>query len=171
MIKTRKHWSKIWDLDKETLSKIVKESKTFTAIAKHLGMMPKGGNFSTIKRKLNLDKIDYSHIPTGRHSNVGISRGGTKKIPLEKILVKNSTYNRCHLKKRLIKEKIIKYICSECNLNPEKLWNNKILILVLDHKNGISNDNRKNNLRFLCPNCNSQTDTFAGKNKHYSAVD
>ena len=38
------------------------------------------------------------------------------------------------------------------------------LTLQLDHINGINNDNRKENLRFLCPNCHSQTNTFAGKN-------
>ena len=42
-------------------------------------------------------------------------------------------------------------------------WHGKPLSLVLDHINGIFNDNRKKNLRFLCPNCNSQTVTFAGK--------
>jgi hypothetical protein len=36
--------------------------------------------------------------------------------------------------------------------------------MVLDHINGVPNDNRLENLRFLCPNCNSQTDTFAGRN-------
>jgi len=36
-------------------------------------------------------------------------------------------------------------------------------VLVLDHINGVNNDNRLENLRFLCPNCNSQTATFAGK--------
>ena len=43
-------------------------------------------------------------------------------------------------------------------------WNNKELILILDHINGINNDHRKENLRLLCPNCNSQTKTFAGRN-------
>lgn len=43
-------------------------------------------------------------------------------------------------------------------------WNGKPLVLILDHINGIYNDNRIENLRLLCPNCNSQTDTFAGRN-------
>jgi hypothetical protein len=43
-------------------------------------------------------------------------------------------------------------------------WNNKGLVLQLDHINGVHNDNRVENLRILCPNCHSQTDTFCAKN-------
>lgn len=46
-------------------------------------------------------------------------------------------------------------------------WNGKPLILTLDHRNGISNDHRLENLRWLCPNCNSQTETFCGRRKKY----
>ena len=45
----------------------------------------------------------------------------------------------------------------------EPLWNGIPLVLQLDHINGINNDNRIENLRFLCPNCHSQTTTFSGK--------
>jgi 5-methylcytosine-specific restriction endonuclease McrA len=49
-----------------------------------------------------------------------------------------------------------------CGQQP--MWNGKQLVLILDHINGINNDNRLENLRLLCPNCNSQTPTFAGRN-------
>jgi hypothetical protein len=53
--------------------------------------------------------------------------------------------------------------CEICEIGSS--WNNKPLVLQLDHINGINNDNRLENLRLLCPNCHSQTDTFSGKHK------
>ena len=83
-------------------------------------------------------------------------------MPLEKVMVENSDYHRGSLKRRLLQEGMIEEQCGICGLNP--VWNGRRLVLILDHANGISNDNRPINLRLLCPNCNSQTDTFAGKN-------
>lgn len=51
--------------------------------------------------------------------------------------------------------------CWLCGLSE---WINGKLILEIDHINGISNDHRVENLRFLCPNCHSQTETFRSKN-------
>lgn len=73
----------------------------------------------------------------------------------------NSNHGRQNLKERIIKQNLIEYKCDICNLGSH--WNNQKLTLQLDHKNGIHNDNRLENLRFLCPNCHSQTNTFAGK--------
>ena len=56
-------------------------------------------------------------------------------------------------------EELIPYRCSVCGIEP--MWQSKPLTLVLDHINGVNNDNRLQNLRFLCPNCNSQTNTFS----------
>jgi hypothetical protein len=68
--------------------------------------------------------------------------------------------NRFRLKDILLKNGI-EYKCSECEISE---WNNKKLSLHLDLINGINNDNRIDNLRFLCPNCHSLTDTYCGKN-------
>lgn len=85
-----------------------------------------------------------------------------KKTDLSKVLVQNSTYARHALKRRLIEENLIPYECQVCKNDGG--WNNQKLSLHLDHINGVFNDNRLCNLRFLCPNCHSQTDSYAGKN-------
>lgn len=77
------------------------------------------------------------------------------------LFCENSPHSRNTLKKRILKNKLIEYKCFECGNTGE--WNGKPITLQLEHKNGISNDNRLENLCFLCPNCHSQTETYAGK--------
>src|SRR5436309_2821566 len=89
------------------------------------------------------------------------------KIPTAEILVANSRYlGTSTLKARLLREGLLEPHCYTCGLTE---WLGKPLTLVLDHINGVRNDNRLANLRLLCPNCHSQTPTFAGRNaKHPS---
>lgn len=54
------------------------------------------------------------------------------------------------------------YHCSICGIND---WNDQDLVLVMDHINGIPNDWSVENLRFVCPNCDSQLPTYKSKNK------
>jgi len=84
------------------------------------------------------------------------------KIPIEEILVEKSTYQTSKLSKRLREAKLLEYKCSSCGLGDT--WNNQNLTLHIDHINGISDDHRLSNLRFLCPNCHSQTSTYCGRN-------
>ncbi len=87
-------------------------------------------------------------------------------MSLHDILVKNSPYEggSSALKSRLYRAGLLKEDaqCAECGVS--SIWNGKRLVLQLDHINGSNRDNRIENLRLLCPNCHSQTDTYAGRN-------
>lgn len=86
----------------------------------------------------------------------------TKKYTKED-LKESFEINRSTLRKLILRENVLDYKCQECGLNEE--WNGKEIILEIDHINGNRVDNRIENLRFLCPNCHSQTSTFKGRNK------
>ncbi|MGH7716883.1 MAG: HNH endonuclease signature motif containing protein [Vulcanimicrobiaceae bacterium] len=83
------------------------------------------------------------------------------KRPLER--VPSEAKCRTNLKRRLLEGGILKNECSECGLSE---WRSKPLSIQIDHVNGIREDNRIENLRMLCPNCHSQTDTFASRNRN-----
>ena len=88
------------------------------------------------------------------------------RIPNEKLFVKDSKYkNFSYLKERIIRERLLPYSCQVCGLSDS--WQKKKLSLVLDHINGVKTDNRLSNLRFVCPNCDSQLPTFKSKNIKY----
>jgi hypothetical protein len=69
--------------------------------------------------------------------------------------------SRSKLKTRILKHNLLPYFCSICKIST---WIEKKLSLHLDHIDGNSKNNDLSNLRFLCPNCHSQTDTYCGKN-------
>ena len=83
------------------------------------------------------------------------------RLTNEEVFVENSTYARHHIKKRIINEKLIEYKCSFCENKGE--WMGEKLPLILDHINGVNNDNRLENLRFLCSNCDSQLPTYKNR--------
>lgn len=150
--------SKIYCLNDEEFILLIKTNKSYSSILKSLNMCSSGGNSSKIlKRRIELLNIDISHFESQTYqANIFIRQ------PLESILVKDSTYsNFGKLKERLLSENKLKYMCEICGNNG--CWNGEKLSLQLDHKNGINNDHRLENLRFLCPNCHSQTETYAGK--------
>lgn len=150
---------------KETLGNAIKSSVSFAEALRKLGLKPLGANYSTIKKYIKEWNIDISHI-LGQAHLLGKKRVNVNfhPIPIEKVLVENCPYSRKSLKKRLQENNVLQNKCSICGIGPE--WNNKKLVLILDHINGVNNDNRIENLRLVCPNCNSQLSTFCGrKNK------
>ena len=97
-------------------------------------------------------------MPAARHV---VHRYGPTKTN-EDVFVENSSYARHRLKGRILKGNMLPYECSICSMPP--VWNGKPMSLVLDHINGVNNDNRLENLRFVCHNCDSQLPTYKSRN-------
>ena len=92
---------------------------------------------------------------------------GERKLD-EEVFVENSTYARHNLKKRIRNQNLIQYHCAECGIGP--VWNGKEMPLILDHINGKNNDNRIENLRFVCSNCDSQLPTYKSRNRRMASL-
>jgi HNH endonuclease len=86
-----------------------------------------------------------------------------RAMPIEKLLVVGRRTSRSHLKTRLLKEGLKQNRCEECGITE---WRGKPLSMQLHHINGDGQDNRLENIIFLCGNCHSQTDTYGGRNGH-----
>jgi len=156
--------SQIYNIDSKTFADYVKNSNTFTDILRKCNLENKGGNINTVKRRVKKENVNTEHISTGRSHNLGkvfTNQRISKEESITNCFITNSKTKRGTIKLLLQRYKLKDYKCCECGC--VNTWNNKPLSLQLDHINGISNDNRLENLRFLCPNCHSQTETYAGK--------
>jgi hypothetical protein len=149
---------KLIKLDKykyDNLKNIVEKSINYTDVCRNLEMSTKCGNRNTIKKYIELHKLDTSHFYIPR-------KEPKTKIILSDILIENSTYSTYNLKERLYKSKIKERNCEMCGQGEQ--WNGNKMSLILDHINGVRNDNRIKNLRIVCPNCNATLSTHGGKN-------
>jgi hypothetical protein len=149
--------NKMKNIQFNELKDIVSTSKSWKEILQKMGYTMTGYNYKRLKELLDAYNLNFesNKLSCGNH-----------REPLENILTINSAYtNRFRLKIRILNENLLKYECDFCQNTGQ--WMGKKLSLQLDHINGINNDNRIENLRFLCPNCHIQTDTFGGKKRNY----
>jgi hypothetical protein len=154
--------SKYWS--KEEFIAVVKRSKSISEVLRYFQLPSNQGHYNRLFHKSVVEfNVDISHIFDNANK-----KPFPIKQPLELLLTKGKYRSVCTLKKRLIKEGILSNECAICGLKP--IWNGKSLSLQLDHINGDNADNRLQNLRILCPNCHTQTETWGAKrhmkNKH-----
>lgn len=142
----------------EQFIEAVKTSNTYKQVCEKLGLANYGANSKTIKKYIISLKLNTDHFLTREEMNK-IARKNIIHLTKEELFSVNSV-DRKHIKKYIIKYNLIPYKCFICDLTS---WRDKILSLHLDHINGINNDNNLQNLRFLCPNCHSLTETYCGK--------
>ena len=134
----------------------VASSKSIAEALRRLGLRAAGGNHRTLKKY-----IAKWGIPTDHFELKGRRGGGTTAQPLEEVLVEHSRYHRNHLKERLYRAGIKQRCCELCGQG--ELWRGRRMSLILDHVNGVWDDNRLENLRIVCANCNATFDTHCGR--------
>lgn len=149
---SRRSWSD------EDLKVAIEDAICWSDVARNLGLDPGGRVPERLRQRANELDIDYSHFDVSRAYARGNSITNMKtRTTLNDLLTKGERRNNSYLKKRLIEEGLIDYECEKCGISK---WNDEPLTLHLDHIDGDSRNNKIDNLRLLCPNCHSQTDTF-----------
>lgn len=137
----------------EEIKHIVSISVSYKDFARKIGYShsPSGDTIKMIQKKLlNYDTSHFSVVPDKPERNE------------ENIFIQNSTAAQVTLRRWYLKGNYSEYKCSICGQEP--FWNGKEMSLILDHINGTNNDDTLENLRWVCPNCNSQLETTGSRN-------
>lgn len=149
----------------DQLRAAVANSESYAAAIRKLGLIPAGGNYDAVQRRIRELGLDTSHFAGA----AAIARRFVtrKVIPLEHVLVADRWASSKNLKKRLFRAGLKSAACELCGW-AQQARDGRIPV-ELDHINGDKNDNRLENLRILCPNCHSLQPTHRGLNKARSS--
>lgn len=138
--------------NKELALELIKSSTSLRSILNKMNLKDFRNNRLKLKSFINGNNIDITHLTMGKRIDIIF-----EEIPLEEYFVDDSKRDNNQLKKKILKYNLLLYKCEGCE--NQGVWKNKEISLHIDHINGKREDNRLQNLRFLCPNCHSQEPT------------
>nr|WP_188547058.1 HNH endonuclease [Rhodococcus trifolii] len=152
----------------EVLREAVDQSNSIAGVLRHLGVPLSGGSHAHISRRIRRLEIDTSHFTGQAHLK---GKSSSNRRTAATILIRRAPGSARakphHLRRAMLESGVVEE-CALCRLGPA--WMGEPLRLHVDHVDGNPLDCRLVNLRFLCPNCHSQTPTWAGRNRSRSTA-
>jgi hypothetical protein len=138
----------------------VANSRCYAHALRKLGLRPSGGNHRLFRRYVD----EVWQIPTDHFDPEAVRMAAVRERrarSLAQVLVTGSVYSRGMLKQRLYDEGLKQRVCEMCGQT--EFWRGSRMALILDHVNGVPDDNRIENLRIVCPNCAATPETHCGR--------
>lgn len=160
--KSRKRTSLIFTLPKEEMQKLVNESYSITDVLRKLNLGITGSSHGILKKRLIYDSISLNFKKDETTINLRNNLLSSREEALSSLFIAKEQTSST-LRKYILLYNLIPYCCAQCGINDE--WNGQKLCLQIDHIDGDRSNNKIDNLRFLCPNCHSQTKTFGTRNR------
>lgn len=154
------------DISKDKLEDALNKSNTWRELYSELGLYDKHGKLTRyLRERFDYLGIDYSRLdnPLNKYIYRKNARNKYTKMLDSEIFVYGNEHSPSTIRRRYLDCGYSEYKCSICGLEP--FWNGKPLVLTLDHIDGDTNNNTIENLRWICPNCDRQLPTYAGRNK------
>jgi len=142
----------------EQAREAIGSSYSWAESLRKLGLCSTGGGWRVLKKYAEIWGISTNHFDLTR------AREGHmqfQKRPIEELLVEDSNASRQNLKRRLYQERLKERRCETCG--QDEMWRGQRMALILDHINGVRDDNRLENLRIVCPNCAATLSTHCGR--------
>ena len=146
---------------KEMLEEAVEHSMSVMGVLRYLGLNQAGGTHAHISRMIKKFGIDTAHFV--RYQNGAHQLRHTPEQILVRI-PRGANRTKPHLLRRALVEIGRPYRCALCD--NDGTWRDAPLRLDIDHIDGDFHNNVASNLRYLCPNCHSQTENFAGRSRN-----
>jgi hypothetical protein len=140
-------------------------SKSWAESLRRLGLCGTGGAWRVLKKYAEIWGISTDHFDPDASRLANLKR---RQRPLSEVLVRNSSYPRKNVKRRLLAEGLKEPQCELCSQG--EIWRGRPMSMILDHINGVRDDHRLENLRMVCPNCAATLDTHCGRRNRIERV-
>ncbi len=145
----------------DRLAPAVASSRSIAGVLKLLGIVENGAARERLRRSVAAHDLSIGHF-VGQGHRRGVP-GRDRKSAAEILVRLEAGVSRTKTAqlRRALDDLGVLHLCETCGVGD--MWQGKRLVLEIDHVNGDRLDNRRENLRYLCPSCHSQTKTFANR--------